>query len=80
MFNFHILLVTRNKTSDFFVAAYLKLSFHPLAYSHSEQRANRSRRSNGSDTCVLNEVERKIQIHVVVKGSRIDRAFVLNFW
>jgi len=70
----------RYKPSDFFVTASLKLSAHTLAQNYSQPRANRSRGSNGSDTCVSNKVERKIQIHVVAKGTRIDRAFAHSFW
>jgi len=55
-------VVIRNKSSDFVVAASVNLSTHTLAHSYSETYTNRSRGSNGSDTCFSNELERKIQI------------------
>jgi len=72
-------VVIRNKSSDFVVAASVKLSAHTLAHNYSEKYTNRSRGSNGSDTCFSNEVERKIQICTNMLLQRtLEKAGILH--
>jgi len=80
---FHTLLLIRNKATDFFVAAYLKLSAHTSAHNSLKPRANRSKVQMVPILVFLNELQRKIHINkniLLIKGTRIDRAFVYNFW
>jgi len=57
------LLLIRNKPSNFFVVTSLKLFHHTYAGTQLLRAVHESfEGSNGSDTCLSNEVERKFQI------------------